>query len=67
MKIFGERLRELRLEKGLTTRELGSALNVTNVTISRWENNINDIKAEELVKVANYFKVSIDYLLGLEN
>jgi len=67
MKIFGERLKELREEKGLSTKALGKALGTSDATISRWENNINNITDENLVKVALFFKVSADYLLGLEN
>ena len=37
MEIFAERLKELRTEANLTTRELGEKIGVTNITISRWE------------------------------
>ena len=67
MKIFAERLKELREEKKLSTKALGNILNVSDATISRWENDINEITAENLYKVAKYFNVSCDYLLGLDN
>ena len=67
MKIFAERLNELREEKNLSTKALGKLLGVSDATISRWENDVNEITADKLVKVALFFKVSSDYLLGLEN
>ena len=67
MKIFAERLRELRMEKGLFSMALGKAVGVSDATIIRWENNQNDIKAEQLVKVAEFFAVSSDYLIGMED
>lgn len=67
MKIFAERLRELRQEKGLSMKELAKELNTTDAAISYWENNINDPKITYLKVIAIYFNVSTDYLLGLEN
>lgn len=46
---------------------LGKAIDVSDATIIRWENNQNDIKAEQLAKLAQYFGVTTDYLLGLED
>ena len=65
MKVFAERLKELRHDKGLTTRELGKMLDVSSASVVRWENNQTNIKAEEIAKVAKFFGVSTDYLLGL--
>ena len=67
MKIAGERIRELRTEKGLSCVALGKAIGVNDSVIVRWENNKHDIKAEYLKKVAQYFGVTTDYLVGLEN
>ena len=63
---FGKRLKELRTEKGLSTLKLGKEIGVSDATISRWENGISNIKSEELIIVAQYFGVTADYLLGLE-
>ena len=46
---------------------LGKAIGVGDATICRWENGKADIKSNELVKVAKFFKVSTDYLVGLED
>ena len=67
MKIFAERLKELRNEKNLSLIELSKELKISNATLCRWENNICDIKGEQLVVLSKYFNVSIDYLLGLED
>lgn len=67
MLIFAQRLRELRLEKKLSTMALGKEIGVSDMTICRWENNVNDVKGEELAKLAKFFDVSTDYLLGLED
>lgn len=64
MATFGERLRELRREKFLTTTDLGKALDVANSSISRYENDLREPRRDFLEKVSKYFDVSIDYLLG---
>lgn len=65
--IFAVRLKELRLEKGLSHQQLGQEIKINGSTISRWENCKIDVRSYQLVKLANYFGVTIDYLLGLEN
>ena len=67
MKIFAERLKSLRTDKGLSILELSKILNVGHSSISRWENNQARICAEQLVDIAKFFGVSTDYLLGLED
>ena len=67
MKIFAERLRELRNEKGLSMKQLAKAINTTDAAISNWENDINEPKITYLKVIAIYFGVTTDYLLGLEN
>lgn len=67
MKIFAERLRELRTDNGLSMKQLAKALNTTDAAISNWENNINEPKITYLKVIAMYFGVTTDYLLGLEN
>ena len=67
MQIFGERLRELRQEKGLSLMELAKLTQISNATLCRWENNLVDVKGAELVVLTKFFGVSADYLLGLED
>lgn len=65
--IFCERLKELRIEKGVGQVELAAAIDVSKGIISLWENELREPKLSNLVSLAQYFNVSIDYLVGLEN
>ncbi len=67
MKIFAERLRELRQEEKLSTKKMGEKIGFSDATISRWENNLADPPIESLKKIAEYFNVSSDFLIGLED
>ncbi len=62
-----KRLRELRKEKGLTMKELGEMLGVSEATISLYESGKRTPNDELKKKLADFFKVSVDYLLGLSN
>ena len=65
MRTFGERLKELRLEKGLSQKLLADELGYNQSMISFWENKINEPTETAIRKTALYFGVSADYLLGL--
>ncbi len=65
MKEFAERLKDLRLEKGLSQRELAKSVNISHVAIIRWENETHSPNAEAVVTLAKFFGVTTDYLLGL--
>lgn len=67
MKGFGERLRELRTEKNLSSVELGKELGVSGPTVIRWENETILPTIEKLYNIAKFFGVSADYLIGLED
>jgi transcriptional regulator with XRE-family HTH domain len=67
MNKFSERLKDLRIEKGLSAKFLSKKIGVSDMSIFRWENNLADIKSEQIIKLAQFFEVSTDYLLGLEN
>lgn len=60
----GRRLRELRLKKKLTQEELGKIIHVTKVSISGYESGERTPDTENLSKLADYFGVSTDELLG---
>jgi repressor LexA len=63
--LFGQRLKELRLEKGLTQEELSKLSGISFPTISRYENGIrNEPKRSILKTLANFFGVTMDYLSG---
>lgn len=67
MEIFAERLKELRLEKGLSIQGLSQEVKIGVASICRWENCQADVKGSQLIILAKYFDVTIDYLMGLEN
>ena len=67
MKIFAERLKELRLEKGLSIGGLAKEIGIGSSSLCRWENMQADVKGSQLIILAKYFGVSIDYLMGLED
>ncbi|MGG3210594.1 helix-turn-helix transcriptional regulator [Geobacillus stearothermophilus] len=62
--MLGDRLRKLRQEKKLTQEELGKKINVTKVSISGYENGNRTPDTETLQKLADFFNVTTDYLLG---
>lgn len=61
---FGNNLNRLRTERGISQKDLASELQVSTGTISNYENNIHFPNPEALCKIAFYFHVSTDYLLG---
>jgi transcriptional regulator with XRE-family HTH domain len=61
---FGERLRESRESKGLNQPELAKILSVAKQTISNWENDNRFPDKDMLIKLADFFNVTIDYLIG---
>ena len=65
--IFAERLKELRLEKEIPQEKLAADLGVGNGTISLWETGKREPKLSNLILIAEYFGVTIDYLAGLED
>ena len=67
VKLFGERLRELRNERGVGTVVLGKALGVSDATISRWENGMMGPSVDSVFKISKFFNVSAGYLIGTEN
>ena len=59
-----DRLRELRKEKGLTTTALANIVGCSNPTITHYEKGDRKPDPDMLKKLADYFEVSVDYLLG---
>lgn len=62
---FQERLKELRIAKGVSQKELGKLIGATYSAISYWETGVNEPKLSYIIALCNYFEVSADYLLGL--
>lgn len=61
---LGSRIRELRKDKKMTQEQLGEILNVSKASISGYENETREPDSKSLVKIAEYFNVSLDYLLN---
>ena len=64
MKSFGLRLKHLRIEKGLTQDELAKKLGVAKSTISLYETNAREPNFNMLTRIADFFNVTVDGLLG---
>lgn len=58
------KIRELRQEKGLTIKDLSENLNIKEPTLSKYERSEREPNIDSLIKIADYFEVSVDYLIG---
>lgn len=67
MKTFGERLKAIRKENNLSCDKLGEILKVSGATINRWENDKMNPTIDDLYNIAVHFKISANYLIGLED
>ena len=67
MESFGERLKELRLEKTISQVDLAKEIGVGKSIISLWEKNECEPTLSKLIALSDYFGVTIDYLAGKEN
>lgn len=61
---FAENLKTLRLERGIGQVELAKSIRVSRGIISLWENGLREPGMYNLIALADYFGVSVDYLLG---
>lgn len=66
MKI-ADRIKELRQESGLSQSALAKEISVSQKAIDYWERGVNEPKATYIIKLADFFDVSADYILGREN
>ena len=64
--MLSDKLKELRKENSLTQQDLANILDVTKGAIAMWETNKRTPDAETLLKLADVFSVSVDYLLDRE-
>lgn len=58
------RIRDLREDADLKQKDIAKILNVSQNTYSQYENGVISLTAEVLIKIANFYNVSIDYLLN---
>ena len=64
---IGDRMKQLREEKDLMQQEVCSALGLEQSTLANYENNLRVPKTDILISIANYYGVSLDYLVGRTN
>ncbi|MCH1965971.1 helix-turn-helix domain-containing protein [Paraclostridium sordellii] len=65
--MFGERLKSLRKSLNLTQKELEENLNVSGRVVGYYESNDRFTDKDTLIKITDFFEVSVDYLLGRTN
>lgn len=61
------RIKSLRQEKGLSQQDLAKLLFVNQTAVSQWERERTNPSTDTAIALANFFNVSVDYLLGCEN
>ncbi len=61
------RIKELREEKHISQKKLAEVIGTSQRNIGRWENNENEPSYSQVVKLADFFGCSIDYLVGRED
>jgi len=64
MESFKERLKELREEAGISMQQLANAIGVSNAAVCKWENGIAEPKVCYLIRLADYFNCTADFLIG---
>lgn len=62
--LFSTRLKSLRNQKQLTMVDIAEALNINKTSVFTWESTKTIPSTEKLIELADYFNVSIDYLVG---
>ena len=60
---IGKRIETLRKNKGITQQQLANDFHVRREVVTKWETGLQDLKTDNIVKLADYFGVTCDYLL----
>jgi len=66
MNRYGKRIAELRKKRGMNQETLAAQLGITRASLSHYETNRREPEYELLTRIADYFRVSLDYLMGRE-
>ncbi len=64
---IGKRIKEIRIENGMSQQKFGNVISVSQDTISLWENGKSAPTTEFLIAIAETFSVSVDYILCLKD
>ena len=67
LEILSKRLKELRIENNYSQYEIANLIGITQVTYSHYELGRRSVSIQNLVKIAQIYNVSTDYLLGLSD
>ena len=62
---FGENLKKLRISRNLTQKELGLKVGLSKAVVSKYENSLGYPTFDTLIRIATYFGVTTDFLLGV--
>jgi transcriptional regulator with XRE-family HTH domain len=57
---LGDRIKELRIEKGLSQMQLGKAIGVSQKAVDYWERNVNEPKASYIIAMVRLFELTFD-------
>ena len=60
-----ERIKELRVDRDMSQKDLADALNVTRSAYSNYENGLREVPLEVVAQIAKFYGTSVDYILGL--
>lgn len=61
---IGERIKDNRIDKRMTQQQLADLLNLSRPTVAKYEKDVIQPSADILIKIADVFDISLDYLLG---
>lgn len=67
MSLFPERLKQLRTSRQVMQKDLAELIDVTPRAIRNYESGLHEPSYDNLIKLATFFNVSLDYLLGLSS
>ena len=62
---YYQRLRDIREDHDLTQKDIAELLKTTRQQVSKWESGIQMMGVDKYIKLAEYYNISLDYLLGL--
>ena len=66
MKTYVKRIRDLREDNDKTQKEIADVLGTSQTMYARYEREANELPIHHLITLCNYYKVSSDYILGIE-
>ncbi|MCL2177346.1 MAG: helix-turn-helix domain-containing protein [Firmicutes bacterium] len=65
--LLGQVLKELRQQNSLTQREFAKEFGVSHAAVANWENSRREPSLDTLIRLAKFFDVTVDFLLGTES